>query len=65
MDIAPCKDCRNRRPGCHDTCERYKAWRWKRSEILNRERMKRDAYTDHDKQPYWRKHRNDDRRGQV
>lgn len=64
MDIAPCKDCRNRRPGCHDTCERYKTWRWKRSEILNRERLKRDAYTDHESQPYWRKHRGDTKRGQ-
>lgn len=23
----PCKDCQNRRTACHDTCERYKAYK--------------------------------------
>lgn len=64
MEIAPCRECKNRSEACWDTCERYKAWRWKRSEILNRERLKRDAYTDHDNQPYWNKHRKDSKRGQ-
>ena len=24
MTINTCKDCKERRPACHDTCERYK-----------------------------------------
>lgn len=24
---APCKDCKDRHPACHDTCERYKAFK--------------------------------------
>lgn len=23
----PCKDCQNRRTACHDTCERFKAYK--------------------------------------
>lgn len=65
MEIAPCRECKERHPACWDTCERYKAWRWKRSEILNLERLKRDGYTDHDTQPYWKKHRKDTKRGQA
>jgi hypothetical protein len=29
---APCKDCRERHPGC--ACEKYKAWKAKRSEVI-------------------------------
>lgn len=24
---APCKDCPNRHPACHDQCEKYLAWK--------------------------------------
>lgn len=23
----PCKDCKDRKVGCHSTCESYKAWK--------------------------------------
>lgn len=26
MSNAPCKDCKDRKPACHDTCETYKSW---------------------------------------
>lgn len=25
--IPPCKDCQNKKPGCHDSCDGYHAWR--------------------------------------
>ena len=24
---APCKDCKDRKLGCHDACDNYKAWK--------------------------------------
>ena len=54
---APCKDCADRHPGCHGSCEKYKAWRdryhaqqkhleenryrWERPWSTNRERVLR------------------------
>lgn len=32
-EIAPCKDCANRNPGCHDKCEKYLAWKVKLNEL--------------------------------
>lgn len=26
MKMPPCKDCEFRHPGCHGSCEQYKAW---------------------------------------
>ena len=26
-EVSPCKDCPNRTPGCHDSCDKYKLWR--------------------------------------
>lgn len=57
LSDCPCKDCRVRRIGCHSTCERYKTWRFQRSEVLERVRARKDAYTDHNAQPFWRKYR--------
>ena len=28
-----CKDCQNRTPGCHDTCEDYKEYKRKQEEV--------------------------------
>ena len=61
----PCKDCRNRHEKCHGECDRYQAWKYERSEILGRIHAEKSSYTNHDAQPYWRKHRKDDRRGQT
>lgn len=36
---APCKDCPDRHTACHDTCEKYKAFRAYR-EKLNADRAK-------------------------
>lgn len=27
MEKAPCKDCQQRFEACHDTCQKYKAWK--------------------------------------
>lgn len=27
MKIAPCKDCTERHKACHDSCDKYKAWK--------------------------------------
>ena len=50
----PCKDCENRTPGCHDTCEGYKAWRsgWDKMMETRREYLKSfdtisDSYIKH------------------
>lgn len=32
-EIAPCKDCKNRNPGCHDKCEKYLVWKMKLNEL--------------------------------
>lgn len=26
QEISPCKDCKDRKPGCHGTCSKYKEW---------------------------------------
>lgn len=26
-EVAPCKDCADRHLACHDSCEKYKAWK--------------------------------------
>lgn len=33
MNKAPCKDCPDRRVGCHSTCEKYLAFRKERDEL--------------------------------
>lgn len=38
MSIAPCKDCINRYPACHSSCDDYKLW-----ETENKERRKKIA----------------------
>jgi hypothetical protein len=42
MTCSPCKGCHDRHPACHDTCDRYGAWkaykeagRRKRREIMD------------------------------
>jgi hypothetical protein len=35
-EIPPCKDCRDRHPGCHDKCDGYKAWKMRLEEINNK-----------------------------
>jgi len=32
---APCKDCPDRYPACAGSCEKYKAWKAKRTEVLD------------------------------
>ena len=27
MDVAPCKECMERYPACHDRCEKYGKWK--------------------------------------
>lgn len=35
---SPCKDCQNRRVGCHDTCYLYKEFRKKKDRQITEER---------------------------
>ena len=55
MADCPCKHCSERHEVCHDKCDRYQAWKSDRAEMLNKERLSRDGYTDHDNQPFWKK----------
>ena len=41
-EIPPCKDCKERHPACHDSCDRYKEWK-QRLEKVNEERKKYNA----------------------
>ena len=33
MRMAPCKDCEDRYPACHDLCSQYRRWVAERDEI--------------------------------
>ena len=35
-DKPPCKGCAERYPGCHDNCEKYKAWKSRLDEVNKR-----------------------------
>ena len=39
--IPPCKDCEERRVGCHSDCEKYKKWRKAKDEQYKEELEKR------------------------
>lgn len=41
-EISPCKDCKDRHPACHGSCDRYKEWK-RRLEKVNEERRKYNA----------------------
>ena len=41
-EIPPCKDCKDRNPGCHDKCDRYKEWKM-RLEKINKKRKEYDT----------------------
>ena len=57
IEKCPCAGCGERSPTCHGGCERYKAWKYKRSEIMLKVHAERRSYTNHDAQPFWRKYR--------
>lgn len=60
----PCRGCGKRTIGCHAKCDDYATWKAVNDIINEDDRLSRDGYTNHDAQPYWRKHRKDSRRGQ-
>ena len=48
----PCKDCPDRTPGCHDSCERYREFRAQQVELANKKqayRQKIDMFKDVEK----------------
>lgn len=51
----PCKDCKDRHPACHDSCEKYKAWlaayHADRQDIR---RLKDIPFNEKSKKEYWR-----------
>lgn len=40
----PCKDCPNRHPGCHGSCEKYQIWRKEWEQLKERERQRKGVY---------------------
>ena len=40
----PCKDCPNRHPGCHGSCEKYQTWRKEWEQLKERERQRKGVY---------------------
>lgn len=56
----PCKGCEERKPGtgCHDRCDRYKAWKKKvddRNEAERKDRERFDVMSDANKKRMWKK----------
>lgn len=41
--ISPCKDCQNRKIGCHAGCEKYLAWRASPDSVIAEEDHLADA----------------------
>ncbi len=41
--ISPCKDCQNRKIGCHAGCEKYLAWRASLDSVIAEEDHRADA----------------------
>ena len=35
MKVSPCKGCADRSPGCHDRCDKYRAWKDERQKELD------------------------------
>lgn len=59
-DGGPCMGCAERYPGCHDHCERYRAWHAKVLEAHRKEREYRismDVMSENKKRTVWRKMR--------
>lgn len=45
MKDSPCKDCPNRTPGCHSTCDGYKEFRATLNKISEKERNRKMGQT--------------------
>ena len=41
MDVAPCKNCDERRVGCHAVCKRYIAWQVDHEALLKKMHMEK------------------------
>ncbi len=65
MLSAPCKDCAERRPGCHSECERYKEYSRERAELSKRRKADLEYAECHSRQALnalWRKRKKEKRR---
>ena len=40
---APCRDCKQRTPGCHAACERYACWKQQRDRLIQQDKEARAA----------------------
>lgn len=40
---APCKDCDKRHSGCHSQCEKYRDWRKKMDDAMEKRQKAREA----------------------
>lgn len=43
VNVAPCKDCKNRKVGCHASCEAYKEWKVKTDSLYHSIRDQEDS----------------------
>ena len=66
-NVCPCKDCavHGKCGEYHDRCSDYLSWKRERSEIQAKIRAQKDTFTNHDEQPFWKKHHKDNKRGQM
>lgn len=44
--ILKCKDCKDRHPACHDTCEHYLAWKKQEAEAKKNAMSGKFGYSD-------------------
>lgn len=50
---APCKDCKDRNPGCHDKCDKYLEYKKSRDELSEmRQKALEDYYATAKKRKY-------------
>ena len=61
MNSTPCKECQDRKVGCHGSCEKYKAFkemmfadRQKRREVYAPEKMN-ENYNRESKERHWKR----------
>ena len=50
--MCPCRDCIDRKVGCHSACENYNSWKTERKEVtdaINKEKVITGAIIDHRK----------------
>lgn len=55
MPNAPCKNCEERSPACHDSCEKYQAFKADRAQMKHNMTVMSNLRTNKKVQPYWKR----------